>query len=252
MRSFLNYLGGKSRLAPRLAAMMPPGRPYVEVFGGAAWVLFAREPSPVEVYNDREGRLVNLFRVVRDKPGALARELALLPRSRRLYYELLRRPEDGGDVRAAAVYYFLVKNAFSGRPGCGFSSSVKFPGRYRMLNDFAAFAARLARVTLEDLSYEDCVRRYDGPDAVFYLDPPYVGKENYYGGAFGSDDHERLRTLLGSLTGRWLVTYNDVPRVRRWYRGYNVTRLATAYCAAKVVAGARRAAVPAELAITNY
>jgi DNA adenine methylase len=252
MRSFLTYIGGKSRLARLVATRLPASRCYCEVFGGAAWVLFAREPSYVEVLNDANGRLVNLYRVVRDAPDELAEALELLPRSRALYREFRARGEPGDPVAAAAIYYYLVKNAFSGQVGCGFSSSRMFPGKYSMRADFKLWARRLNKVTVENLGYEDCLRRYDSANTAFYLDPPYVGTERYYGGDFGPADHERLRDVLAGLQGRWLASYNDCAEVRALYDGYNVEEVGARYCAAKVGPRERRGGAGRELFITNY
>jgi DNA adenine methylase len=252
MRSFLNYIGGKSRLARVVADRLPASRCYGEVFGGAGWVLFAREPSYVEVLNDVNGRLVNLYRVVRDAPDELAEALELLPRSRALYRELRGRAEPDDPVTAAAAYYYLVKNAFSGQLGCGFSSSKKYPGKYSMLADFKLWARRLNKVTIENLDYADCLGRYDSAETVFYLDPPYVGTERYYGGDFAPADHERLRDVLRGLKGRWLVSYNDCETVRGLYEGFNFEEVRPPYCANKVRARGRRRARGSEILITNY
>jgi len=251
MKSFIGYIGGKSRQAREIAARLPRSRCYCEVFGGAAWVLFARDPAPVEVWNDYDGRLVNLFRVVRDRPDELAAALACMPRSRELYYRLWREPPDRDPVRAAAAYYYLVKNAFSGRAGCGFSASRTWPGRYAMCNDFGAWAARLNRVTVEGLDFADCLGRYDGRDTVFYLDPPYAGTEGYYRG-FAAEDHERLAKALRRTRGRWLLSYKDGAATRRLYHGFRVARLAAPYSAAKVKEGGRRAPAGREILISNY
>lgn len=252
MRSFLNYIGGKSRLARVVAARLPASRCYCEVFGGAGWVLFAREPSYVEVLNDVNGRLVNLYRVVRDAPDELAEALELLPRSRKLFRELRKSFRAGDPVAAAAVYYYLVKNAFSGQVSCGFSSSKTYPGKYAMLADFKLWARRLNKVTIENLAYEDCLARYDAADTAFYLDPPYVGTERYYGGDFTTADHERLHGILKGLKGRWLVSYNDCGAVRALYDGYNVDEVRPRYCADKVRPRGTRRADGRELLITNY
>jgi DNA adenine methylase len=252
MRSFLNYIGGKSRLARAVAARLPACRCYCEVFGGAGWVLFAREPSYVEVLNDVNGRLVNLYRVVRDAPDELAEALQLLPRSRKLFRELRKCYRAGDPVAAAAIYYYLVKNAFSGQVSCGFSASKTYPGKYSMLADFKLWARRLNKVTIENLGYEDCLRRYDAADTAFYLDPPYVGTERYYGGDFTTADHERLYGILKGLKGRWLVSYNDCGAVRALYDPYNVEEVRPRYCADKVEPRETRRAAGRELLITNY
>lgn len=245
-------MGGKSRLAKYIAARLPASRCYCEVFGGAGWVLFAREPSPVEIFNDRHERLIELYRVVRDDARRLARELTRLPRARPLYYELLHGARDGDRVRRAAAFYYLVKNAFSGRVGYGFSASKRYAPKYSMRNDFDAWAERLNKVTLENLDYEECLARYDSAETVFYLDPPYFGKERYYGDAFAASDHERLRDALAGAHGRWLLSYNDCPQVRILYDGSRLEEVRPAYSAAKVAAGDRRRDVGHELLLSNF
>lgn len=247
MRSFLSYIGGKSRLAAEIAARLPASRCYVEVFGGAAWVLFARAPAPVEILNDLDGRLINLYRVVRDRPAALARELTLIPRSRALFKEFEKRIAPTNNIRAAAIQYYLLKNAFAAHRGAGFSTSPLHPGRYRMLHDFGLWAERLNNVTIEQLDFADCLGKYDNAHTVFYLDPPYLGKEFYYLG-FTRDDHERLRLALNRIKGRWLMSYNDCPAVRRLYRDFKRTRIGTAYCAAR----SKHHIPKTELLISNY
>jgi DNA adenine methylase len=76
------YLGSKGRLAPWIASLLPGHRTYVEAFAGSAAVLFAKPPSPTEVINDRDGDLVCLFRVLRDRGPELARALQLTPYAR--------------------------------------------------------------------------------------------------------------------------------------------------------------------------
>lgn len=66
MNSFLSYLGGKSLLANRIIQRMPEHTCYCEVFAGAAWVLFRKEPSRVEIINDINTELVTLYRVVQN------------------------------------------------------------------------------------------------------------------------------------------------------------------------------------------
>ena len=86
MRSPIKWFGGKSALAERIVARMPPHVCYVEVFGGAAWVLFRKERSKSEIYNDLNGDLVNLFGVLRDRPHYFISRAAFLLRTREDFY----------------------------------------------------------------------------------------------------------------------------------------------------------------------
>jgi len=66
LRSPMWWFGGKGKMVKKLLPLIPQHKIYVEVFGGGASLLFAKEPSPVEVYNDLNSDLVNFFRVLRD------------------------------------------------------------------------------------------------------------------------------------------------------------------------------------------
>lgn len=61
------------------------------------------------------------------------------------------------------------------------------------------------------------LKTYDRPDALFYLDPPYLGTEKLYEGIFGWEDHLRLAANLKELKGRFVLSYNDDPRIRELY-----------------------------------
>src|SRR5205823_13184621 len=74
----------------------------------------------------------------------------------------------------------------------------------------------LAGVVIERLPYADCIARYDRPETLFFLDPPYMGSEHYYGrGLFGPEDYARLAEILRGLKGRFLMTLNDCPGARK-------------------------------------
>src|SRR5437660_12930733 len=95
------YRGGKFHLAPRLVKLLPPHKVYVEVFGGAASVLLAKPRSRIEVYNDANGQLVNLYETIRNHPLLFLERAEHLPYSRHLHYawrDQLAETIDGSDV----------------------------------------------------------------------------------------------------------------------------------------------------------
>ena len=85
-------------------------------------------------------------------------------------------------------------------------------------------------VTIECLDYQEFIRRYDHAGALFYLDPPYYLCEDYYGkGLFSRDDFERLAYLLGGIKGRWLMSINDHPEVRRLFGRFRIDEEPVSY-----------------------
>jgi len=222
MSSFFPWMGGKSKVASRLMALLPGHSCYVELFAGAANLLFVKEPAKVEVLNDVNSELVNLFRVVRYHPREFISELALTVQSRIDFSDYRSQP-GLTDIQKAARSWFIMKAAFGGlggtsHPAFGYGTT----GRARFRR--TAFAAvrrchkRLSGVYVENLDFADCIGRYDRGHTIFYCDPPYLDAAGYKG-KFTLDDHKRLAESLKSLKGKFLLTINDHPKIRLLYRG---------------------------------
>jgi len=259
MRSPLKWIGGKSRLARRIAAGLPAHRAYVEAFLGAGWVFFAKDPSPVEVINDLDGDLINLWRIWQH-PRTLAAFLDRLnrhPISRQLFMEYAACDLAALEpVERACRYYFLVRSAFSGSvAGCNPSWSTSSRRRNGFAHfyglDWAMILERLKLVDIENRSFEKVIRTYDSPETVFYLDPPYTtSRSDYYQAVFTADDHERLSTMLARVRGKFVLSYDDSPLIRRLYRGFEIEKVEVLRSADKVTGAERR--TQNELLIRNY
>lgn len=221
----IKWMGGKSRMRKRLLALLPQDAEcYCEVFAGAAWVLFAKPPHPVEVLNDRNNHLVNLWRVLKWRPAELLENIQRSLYSRTMFYELREQdPEQLDELERATWLYLLIQQSFGAdlrdarRPRFGYRKKL---GRKLFLNkslyQIDPAAERLRNVFIECLDFEDCLRRYDQPRTVFFCDPPYYGTSGY-AEKFGAEDHERLARALAGIEGRFLLTVNDCPETRDLY-----------------------------------
>lgn len=221
MNSFISWVGGKKLLRSRILQEFPePGTfgRYIEVFGGAAWLLFARdEHAKMEVYNDVNGQLVNLFRVVKYHPEALQAELDWILTSREQFFDALQEVRGLTDIQRAARFFIAIKESF----GTDCRSFAVRPKDMQKAVDFLRIASdRLRRVVIEQEDFEQLLKTYDRPDALFYLDPPYYEAEKYYPDRFQPEDHERLQVALGRIRGRFILSYNDCQPIRELYRGY--------------------------------
>lgn len=196
---------------------------YIEVFGGGAWVLFAKPPgNDFEVYNDYNALLVNLFRCVRDRPQELIEALRFVLNSREdftLIKESLSRGDEMDDVRRASYFYQLIRYSYAS----GLTSFGSQP--HDMWSNFPLIeqaSRRLAKVVIENKDFEALVRQYDRPVSFFYCDPPYFETEGYYQnvgeGGFRLEDHIRLHDALLSIDGKFLLSYNDCDFIRELYR----------------------------------
>lgn len=231
------WLGGKSRLAKRIIALIPEHDCYVEVFSGAAWVLFNKYESKSEVINDYSRDVANLYRVIQHHLEEFVRQFKWQLVSRDEWNRLNHvAPETLTDIQRAAQFYYLQKMSFGGKvTGRVFGTATKSPPRLnlvpqRMEEDLSAAHLRLARVMVENLDYADCIKRYDRPHTFFYIDPPYYNCENDYGkGMFDKSDFENLADILGNLQGRFLLSINDMPQIRELFKGFKIEEADTTY-----------------------
>lgn len=239
------WVGGKRQLARQLGEMIDavPHRCYAEPFLGMGGVfLRRRRAAGSEVVNDRSGDVVNLFRVVKHHPVALTDELRLAVRSREEFGRLLRTdPTTLTDVQRAARFYTIQRCNYGGIPAN--RSFPASPFRSHFLSPEATMRrihqahARLALVTIECLPYEAFIERYDRPETLFYLDPPYWGDETLYGkGLFERADFERLAELLAGIAGRFILSINDRAETRRVFRRFRCRKVSVTYR----LAGARQ------------
>lgn len=220
INSFMAWVGGKKALRDEILARFPRNyKRYIEVFGGAGWVLFHKPPgNDFEVFNDFNGNLVNLYRCVREQPEALRNELRYMLNSR-LDFEYMKGMLHSQavllDVRRAAYYYALIRYSYA----AGTSTFGSQP--HAMWNNFPLIesaAGRLQKVVIENKDCVKLIRQYDRPESFFYCDPPYYNADQYYE-AVSSDgfDHAGLADALLGIKGKFLLSYNDCPEIRALY-----------------------------------
>lgn len=255
-RSFLAWVGGKSKLSRQVVELMPPHHTYVEVFAGAAWVLFRKSESRVEVLNDINGDLINLYRCVKYHLEEFVRQFKFSLVSRDEFQRLHRAvPDTLTDIQRAARYYYLLKAGYGGKAAehC-FSSGPSTKSRLNLLRieeELSAAHLRLAQVTIERQPYAKIIERLDRPTTLFYLDPPYFGCEDYYGkGLFSRDDFERLALQMSTIKGKCIVSLNDTPEVRAIFKGFRLIAAPTKWSLG-VVQGAPLKTI-SELLIVNF
>lgn len=219
LNSPIGRIGGKRALRKEIISRFPQdgvGR-YIEVFFGAGWVFFGREKKSgqLEVINDKDGNIVNLFRCIKYHREALQDELGWLVTARETFFDAIAQLEAGGltDIQRAARFYYRIRCSF-GSDQKTFATASKTAANIAFL---AAVQQRLKGVIIENRDFEPILKTYDRPDALFYLDPPYLGAEQYYDGGFSWEDHLRLAACLRRLKGRFVLSYNDDERIRALY-----------------------------------
>ena len=219
MNSFMGWIGGKKLLRKEIVERFPAEmRRYIEVFGGAGWVLFHKEKhAEMEVYNDANGDLVNLYRCIKFHCQELQRELSFMLNSRELFEDFKAQYNVRGmtDIQRAARFFMLVKTSYGSQGrnyGC-VKKDVTAVTEY-----LTNIQQRLSRVVIENRDFESLIKVYDRQDALLYLDPPYYGTEKYYSVQFPESDHERLGKVLHGMKGKFILSYNDCEYVRDLYK----------------------------------
>jgi DNA adenine methylase len=230
------WLGGKRRLADKLIPLFPRHECYVEVFCGGAALYFLRPvPAPVEVLNDINGDLVNLYRVVQHHMEEFVRQFKWAISSRQIFkWQQITRPETLTDIQRAARFFYLQHHAFAGKvSGQSFGTATTGPAinLCRIEENLSAACLRLGGTYVENLSWQECVTRYDRPHTFFYMDPPYWQTEGY-GVDFGFEQYEEMAKMMRQVKGRVMVSINDHPDIRRVFDGFQMHGLDIKYSVA--------------------
>ena len=244
----LSYIGGKSRIAPKLIIPNIPKdmETYVENFGGMFWTFFSMDLKQYPnlkkiVYNDFNPLNYNLFKCIQN-PEELLNAINNIecqqvgveitpPHLKELFISFQAEifAEDfsvnPGDYVVAAKYVYILTQVFSGsKPEK--SSYIDLKGKYK--SKYLTFRDKLSKpdwvehflaiTHVENLDFADVITKYDSPTTYFYVDPPYFKTENYYSNHdFDREDHERLANSLKSMEGKFSLSYYDFPLLSEWF-----------------------------------
>ncbi|MEM6381637.1 MAG: DNA adenine methylase [Pseudomonadota bacterium] len=235
------YIGGKRHLARRICAIIDSIEHglYAEPFVGMGGVFFRRQTAARrEAVNDINGEVANLFRILQRHYQQFMDTLRFQVTSRREYERLKAcNPSTLTDLERAARFIYLQRLSFGGKvTGQNFGVDPTAPARFNLtklaplLEDVHE---RLAGVVIENLGWSEFIRRYDRPDALFYLDPPYWDNETDYGeGVFGKEDFTAMADQLAGLKGRFVLSINDVPEIRSIFRAFSFEEASLNYSVA--------------------
>ena len=247
----LAYLGGKNRVSKKIIALIPEHTCYIEPFCGGAQVFFHKEPSKVELLNDLNEDIFNFLRVCQMHHEELLRYLHFCIVSRK-WFDLFAKttPESLTDVQRAARFFYLQKNCYGGLIiRRNFAASVQDGSNYNpeaLPELIRKTHERLQSVQLECLPYQKILQKYDRPFTFFYLDPPYFNRP-YYKFNFEEKDYLELAECLKKLKGRFLLSLNDVPEMRRAFAEFKVKTLQMTYSSQR-----KPGKHYSELLISNY
>jgi DNA adenine methylase len=213
-------MGGKSNSVKKILPLIPEHKTYVEPFFGGGWIYFAKEKSKVEVINDINGDLVNLFEVLRTQYDEFIERYNFVIKSRELFlkYRETISDEKLSSLERAFRFFYVNQNAFGGlirynQKGMCNSPFAGSPDREAQssfwdLEKLKNAHERLKETIIENDTYEKIIKRYDKPYTLFYFDPPYVCKDGKYNGK-NDFDYDNLLEQCKNIKGKFILTLNS-------------------------------------------
>jgi DNA adenine methylase len=243
----LSYIGGKSKIGKWIVPFYDKNmETYVETFGGMFWCFFNMDLKEYPnlnkvVYNDFNPLNYNLFQCVKN-PQELLRAINSIECQQfgvdvtpvnlkeqfvRFQAEIFGEnfSVEPGNYEVAAKYVYILTQVFSGsKPET--SSYIDLKGKYK--SKYLTFRDKLSKpdwidhflkiTDVENMDFDDVIKKYDNPSTYIYLDPPYWKTENYYSNHdFDRNDHERLANVLKEMKGKFSLSYYDFPLLSEWF-----------------------------------
>lgn len=217
-RPLMRYHGGKWRLAKWLISHFPPHRVYCEPFGGAASVLLQKERSYAEVYNDLDGEIVNVFRVLQvpEQRDRLIEMLRFTPYARSEFARAWEKTDDPVESARRVIIRsqmgFGSAGATKGSSGFRRDTARRYSTAMmdwvRYPNHLPPIIERMIGVQLECRPALNVIANNDSPETLFYVDPPYMhgtrvmdGSTRYYRHEMNDSDHAYLLAQLLNCKG---------------------------------------------------
>jgi len=223
------YPGNKARHSKWILEHIPEHECYVELFGGAAGVLFNKPRSKIEVYNDLNGDIPHFFRVLRDRGDELQEWLENVPFSRQVHNEWAteyydgHRPDD--DIERAGRFFALRYMQYGGvvEKKVGFRNEAPYRSDGNQflakINALGDFKDRLRCVNIESMGAFDLIDSVDSKNTFFYADPPYEGTEGRYNSC--GFNHQKLAEKAKQIDGDIAISYGTIPT--HYGREFNIS-----------------------------
>ena len=231
-KSVLVWIGGKFFLLKYLNKLLnTKHRIYVEVFGGAGHLLFYKEKSEIEVYNDIDKRLVNFFRIIKNEDDfkKFKEIIQNYKFNKKSFIEAKENINKTNDKVMKAVYFFVL-NRLSYAGNCqSYSKCLKKRKSYKNIIKFYLDYAhnRLKDVIIENLDFKDCILKYDSKDTLFFIDPPYLKSEGLYDYELTTERHLELLKLVKSCKAKVILCSDNNEVYKEELKSWNKKTIRT-------------------------
>ena len=222
-KSPINWYGGKYYMAKDIIEVFPKHKMYVEGFGGAAHVLFRKEKSELEVYNDLHSGLYLFFKLLRENNEEFIRRLSLTPYSREEFENSKQWMYEEDEIEKARSFYVRTMQSVASNGGWCYAKSKSRRGMCQSVSrwlgnieeNLEGAIERLKEVQVENLDILELIKKYDKEDTLFYLDPPYISdtrkQKKSYDYEMTDEQHKELVDTLIGIKGKVVLSGYDHP-----------------------------------------
>ena len=226
----IRWNGSKNKIASWVVQHIPKHKIYVEPFGGGGAVLFNKKKSKTEIYNDVDKHIVNVFRVLRDKSDEIHRLLSFTEKSQYVteqVVEILKRNFEIPDVEIAWATLIKITYSIDRNPSTEkyyFLRTDNTRSLYGKIRVFEFFMERLKSVAITNEDAFNLINSdtLNKPNALFYLDPPYLNtKQDGYKEQWDIDKHEQLLDTLAKKKFKFLLSSYDNDLYINWANEHN-------------------------------
>jgi len=228
MKPFFCRVGGKSPIANKIIKMIPEHKIYIEPFIGGGAILFAKQPSKIEVINDLDKKLISGYRLLKKITMNDVNEIINFMKkfkglSNDKKIELLNKfmnikvSNDG-----LKLYQVLIQMCGSfGSTGRG---KIYNPGiQNQKINKIQEYKDRLKKVKIYSTDYKNIIEKFDSSLSFFFLDPPYENSDTLYKN--DTIDYQEMADTLSNINGKFLLTLNDSDNIKNIFRQFNIKKI---------------------------
>lgn len=257
------YFGGKYNQAKWISSFFPKNiDTYIEVFGGAFWIYIKSDiKSKKVIYNDIDPMMYNLWLCIKQYNKLASLLDTLKPRNREKWVEskkIVKKLMDSNvkitkaDFDIVEHFIYWLTHSFSGDINGGMSGSSSYSGLLNRLKK-KNIQDKLDRIEVYNESYENIIDRVDSKNTLFYVDPPYYGKEKFYGfHPFTVEDHENLSHILKHIKGKFILSYYRKPEIEKLYPEKEYRWEEKEYKKTSAISKNKKRDVAIEILIMNY
>ncbi|MGZ3999166.1 MAG: DNA adenine methylase [Mucilaginibacter sp.] len=218
----ISYYGGKQNMLRHILPLIPAHKLYCEPFFGGGAVYFAKQPSQIEVINDRNDFVINFYRVLKLRFDELKAEVEASLSSRSIHRKagyIMRNPAGYDEVKLAWAFWYLANFSFGSSLDSAWKTDLKenrvviyMRNKKETMSQEAVLRLEMTQIENKDALY--CINKFDQPESFFYEDPPYIDANQQHYRGYTIDQYQALLDCNEKLTGRFLLSCFDTDIIR--------------------------------------